>query len=77
MCFTMDIFGKSFFFFFITLLNLKLYFNLLIDYTPWGKLWIFIGFQYFIFTFMALFAYLVEDIPEEVFINYFFIINFI
>jgi hypothetical protein len=36
------------------------------DYTPWGKLWIFIGFQYFIFSFMGLFAYLVDDIPEEV-----------
>lgn len=39
-----------------------------IDYTPWGKLWIFIGFQYFIFSMMGLFAYMVDDIPEEVYL---------
>lgn len=29
-------------------------------------MWIFVGFQYFVFAFMALFSYLVDDIPEEV-----------
>jgi hypothetical protein len=31
-----------------------------------GRVWIFIVLQYFVFTMMALFAYVVEDIPEEV-----------
>ncbi len=35
-----------------------------------GLVWIFIGFQYFVFFAMALFAYLVDDVPLEVsFIN--------
>lgn len=47
-----------------------------IDYTPWGKLWIFIGFQYFIFSFMGIFAFVVEDVPEEVYIYIFIYLVF-
>lgn len=36
------------------------------DYSDVGQLWIFIGFQYTIFIIMAVFAYLVDDMPEEV-----------
>lgn len=39
------------------------------DVTPQGKLWIFIGFQYFVFALMAIFAYIVDDQPEEVVIQ--------
>ena len=36
------------------------------DVTPQGKTWLFIGFQYLVFVSMAIFAYVVDDIPEEV-----------
>jgi hypothetical protein len=36
------------------------------DYSDVGQLWIFIGFQYTIFVIMAIFAYVVDDCPEEV-----------
>ena len=36
------------------------------DFSDVGQLWIFIGFQYTIFVIMAIFAYLVDDMPEEV-----------
>lgn len=36
------------------------------DFSDVGQLWIFIGFQYTIFVLMAIFAYLVDDMPEEV-----------
>ena len=36
------------------------------DFSAVGQLWIFIGFQYTIFVAMAFFAYLVEDMPEDV-----------
>lgn len=38
----------------------------LLTFTGVGKLWIFIGFQYAIFIAMAIFAYLVDDVPYEV-----------
>jgi hypothetical protein len=34
--------------------------------TPQGKLWIFIGFQYMVFVALAIFAYFIDDVPEEV-----------
>ena len=36
------------------------------DFSDVGQLWIFIGFQYTIFVIMAIFAFLVDDMPEEV-----------
>lgn len=36
------------------------------DYSAVGQLWIFIGFQYTIFAIMAIFAWMVDDMPEEV-----------
>jgi hypothetical protein len=36
------------------------------DVTPWTKLWILLGFQYFIFCLMGYFAAVVDDVPEEV-----------
>jgi hypothetical protein len=38
----------------------------LIPFTSWGQVWLFIGFQYVIFIAMAIFAYLVDDVPEDV-----------
>lgn len=38
----------------------------LITFSGTGKIWLFIGFQYFIFVAMAIFAYLVDDVPYEV-----------
>lgn len=40
--------------------------SLLNDYSPWGVVWIFIGFQYTCISLMGVFAYLVDDVPEEV-----------
>lgn len=38
----------------------------IIDFSALGTVWVFIGFQYFILFFMFLFAYLVDDVTEEV-----------
>eukprot|EP01031_Cornospumella_fuschlensis_P028338 gene28338-34214_t len=38
----------------------------LLSWSGVAKVWLFIGFQYFIITAMALFAYLVDDVPIEV-----------
>lgn len=38
----------------------------LIQFSPWGEVWLFIGFQYTIFIAMAIFSYVVEDVPEDV-----------
>jgi hypothetical protein len=40
--------------------------SLLDAYSPWGVVWIFIGFQYAVISLMGVFAYLVDDVPEEV-----------
>lgn len=40
--------------------------QLLDAYSPWGVVWIFIGFQYSIISLMGVFAYMVDDVPEEV-----------
>lgn len=36
------------------------------DFSDVGQLWIFFGFQYTIFAIMAVFAHIVDDMPEEV-----------
>jgi hypothetical protein len=38
----------------------------LIPFTAWGEVWLFIGFQYVIFVAMAVFSYIVDDVPEDV-----------
>lgn len=38
----------------------------LIEFTSWGQVWLFIGFQYTIFILMAVFSWAVPDVPEEV-----------
>jgi hypothetical protein len=37
-----------------------------LTFSSFGKAWIFIGFQYFVFSSMSIFAAVVDDIPEEV-----------
>lgn len=38
----------------------------LVDSSAWGSVWLFIGFQYVIFVSMAIFSYVVDDVPEDV-----------
>lgn len=38
----------------------------LVNFSDQGVVWVFIGFQYFVILLMGLFAYLVDDVPEEV-----------
>jgi hypothetical protein len=41
----------------------------IIDFTAWGRVWLFIGFQYVIFVAMAVFSWAVPDVPEDVLIQ--------
>lgn len=38
----------------------------MVNESPQGVLWVFIGFQYFLIFMMGLFDYIVPDVPEEV-----------
>jgi hypothetical protein len=38
----------------------------LITFSGVGTVWLFVGFQYAVFIAMAIFAYLVDDVPAEV-----------
>ena len=38
----------------------------IITFSGVGTVWLFIGFQYTIFVAMAIFAYIVDDVPEYV-----------